>query len=87
MRNHFWEPSTLFIFIIFSLWQPKFPVVILFLLVLLLLKSGIQVLSKFMVISYFLYQEVFTDMFSLPNQAVQRPVIMLMFYWFLSTLC
>lgn len=41
-RKYFWEPSTLFIFIIFSLWQPKFPVVILFLLVSLLLKSEIQ---------------------------------------------
>lgn len=46
--------------------------VILFLLVLLLLKSEIQVLSELMVISYFLYQEVFTEMFSLPNLTVQR---------------
>lgn len=61
--------------------------VIWFLLVLLLLKSEIQVLSELMVISYFLYQEVFTDMYSLPNLTVQRPgpcpsVIMSMFYWF-----
>ena len=82
--------------LIFSLWQPEFPAVILFLLVSLLLKSEIQVLSELMVISYFLYQEVFTEMFSLPNLTVQRPgpcpsvimsMFMSMFYWSLNPLC
>ena len=69
--------------------------VIWFLLVLLLLKSEIQVLSELMVISYFLYQEVFTDMFSLPNLTVQSQgpcpsvimsMFMSMFYWFFKHL-